>query len=223
MNTTLNDFFEGLGKGSHELCEQFVELKGTGFYPGCMLLTGWPVYARDEMGIIRKYVVSSVNISDKCVQYTALCYDAVDTDLGEELLDDIDFTPEEVGNYVFLTEKECEQSMFVEFKDKEARDKGYCELTKEMDSYMNGGPNIVFKTYLMAYGTRKEVYNDESGGHVYAIRFPGATCGDVLTDKNGVIETINFYSDTCYVTFRTYRPEMEKLKEKYVGRKIFVR
>lgn len=90
-----------------------------------------------------------------------------------------------------------------------------CELTDEMDEYrtFKGEYN---HTYIMYFGKRE----DGKEGHVYVIRLPGATRGCIYTDANDIIESIYFYKDTCYETFNDYNIEMEKIKDKYIGRKI---
>ena len=204
------------GEDVKNLYLQLKQLNGDDFSPLHMFSAGWKVYAKNEVFGDLVYEVSSINISKICIQFNAASFNVS----GTELIDEIEFVAEDIGKYVFLTQEECSKAMYVSFKGDDWDAKGYCTLTEEMDTYILGGANSVFKTYLMDYGTREEVCKDDSGGHIYAIRFPGATCGNILTDKNGYIEKIEFYPSSCYDNLHVFDRDMETLKEKYIGRKI---
>ena len=50
-------------------------------------------------------------------------------------------------------------------------------------------------------------------------------CGNVgyfFTNAVGVIDTIEFYEDSCYVKLPAYDRKMESIKEKYLGRKVII-
>ena len=197
------------------------DVHGEDFSPGYMLLAGWPVYLKNS-GVTEKYVVTNVHICDKCLSYQAVCYSSPDGDGYQELFDWVEFVPIDVGRYVFLSEEECNNALEVTWeKDNFGEYRGYCELTSEMNTYILGdGATRLFRTYMMEFCPRKEMTKDAEGGEVYILRFPGATCGRILTDENNVIELVEFYQSTCYETLRVYAPEMEKIKEKYIGRKM---
>ena len=100
-------------------------------------------------------------------------------------------------------------------------DKGYCDLTEEMDSYLLGNVDAVgdrYRTYVMSCGDRQ----DGKEGKAFALRLPGATRGYFFTNDEGVIDTLGFYEDSCYVKLPTYSREMEGIKEKYLGRKVII-
>lgn len=112
-----------------------------------------------------------------------------------------------------------EQIMEVRFSKRwcSSYDYIYCELTDEMDEYRThkGEYN---HTYMLYFDKRTD--NNGKEGNTYVIRLPGATRGCIYTDSNNVIESIHFYEDTCYETFHDYDREMEKIKDKYIGRRI---
>lgn len=94
---------------------------------------------------------------------------------------------------------------------------GFCDLTDEMNKYLLYKHKYHY-TYMYDFGKRK----DGKEGHIYVMRAPGATRGCIITDKNGIIEQVNFYEDTCYDVLPCYDRKMEEIKEKYIGRKIVI-
>ena len=111
------------------------------------------------------------------------------------------------------------------FGDCSTRSRGYCELTDEMDSYLLCGKSTIssiYRTYVMYEGDRKEwIYGSEEG-EAFALRLPVATRGYFFTNAVGVIDTIEFYEDSCYVKLPAYDRKMESIKEKYLGRKVII-
>lgn len=61
-------------------------------------------------------------------------------------------------------------------------------ITKEMDRFCKDKCKW-FRTYILIY----ELNEKEN---IYVFRLPGATRGNIKTDKNNVIKEINFYKDT---------------------------
>lgn len=103
------------------------------------------------------------------------------------------------------------------------------ELTKEMDSYLLHAYTWgFFVTYI--YEPLK------TASHQYVIRFPGATRGCIICDKNDIIQKIDFYEDTCYNIpysdknsrgkriewMGPYHSAMNHIRDKYIGRKMII-
>lgn len=99
-------------------------------------------------------------------------------------------------------------------------ERGFCELTDEMDKYLIGGKTDLYHTYILDFGDRKKEYYDRKEGHVYVMRVPGATRGQMITDAEGRIEILDFYEDSCYKKLHCYDIKMEEIKEKYIGRLV---
>lgn len=99
---------------------------------------------------------------------------------------------------------------------------GTCELTTEMDAYLVGERPDWYHTYMYDFSERTGNMRgcDGKNGHIYVMRTPGATRGCIYTNSEGNIETITFYEDVCYGKLKIYRPEMENIKSKYIGRKV---
>ena len=87
------------------------------------------------------------------------------------------------------------------------RDEYVCELTEELD--ILSGLN---KRESYRYGYKHYVYVTDSDKkeHCYAIRVPGGTLGDIVTDNDDYI--IDVVIDIDYVN--------EIIKKKYIGKKI---
>lgn len=101
------------------------------------------------------------------------------------------------------------------YKDDFDMDEYFCELTEELDNL--SGLNKQESYY---YGRRHYIYatNSDKKEHIYAIRIPGGTVGDIETDNDNVI--VNLAVDTNYVV-RTYPCNInEIIKKKYIGTKI---
>lgn len=107
------------------------------------------------------------------------------------------------------------QVMVIRFNYHNFKENGCCELTEEMDKYLLHKSELNY-TYIQEFGKRE----DGKEGFVYVLRAPGATRGCIITDQNNIIESINFYKDTCYDLLNTYDRKMEEIKEKYIGREI---
>lgn len=74
----------------------------------------------------------------------------------------------------------------------------------------------------MYEGDRREWISDNEKGEAFALRLPEATRGYFFTNAVGVIDTIEFYEDSCYVKLPAYDRKMESIKEKYLGRKVII-
>lgn len=61
-------------------------------------------------------------------------------------------------------------------------------ITKEMDRFCKYKDITTFRTYILVY----ELNEKEN---IYVFVLPGATRGNIKTDKNNVITEINFYKD----------------------------
>ena len=90
-----------------------------------------------------------------------------------------------------------------------------CDITYEMDKYLLHRHSYIY-TYIEFFKDR--LYIDGKEGNVYLFRVPGATRGCIKTDEEGIIESIDFYEDTCYGSVGCYRREVEGVKEEYIGK-----
>lgn len=100
-----------------------------------------------------------------------------------------------------------------------SEDEGKGSLTRDMDQYLVS--EYMKKrnaTYLCDYGERKESKCKEV--YTWAIRVPGATRGHIITNKDGIIEEIQFYEDTCFKKLKCYREQILTLIPKYIGCKL---
>jgi len=100
------------------------------------------------------------------------------------------------------------------YKDGFNMDEYFCELTKELDE-LSG----LDKKESYEYGRRHYILatNSYKKDHLYAIRIPGGTVGDIETDNNDII--LNLTIDVNYVV-RTYPKNINEIIQKYIGEKI---
>lgn len=101
------------------------------------------------------------------------------------------------------------------YEDGFCKDEYVCELTEELD--ILSGLN---KRGSYRYGYKHYVYATDSDKkeHYYAIRVPGGTLGDIVTDNDDYI--IDVVIDIDYV-IKTYLNNVnEIIKKKYIGKKI---
>ena len=88
-----------------------------------------------------------------------------------------------------------------------------CDLTYEMDKYLNVPMERANLTYLYDYGPRKD--KDGKPGHIYTIRVPGATRGHIYLDNDDAITEIEFYKKTM-----CYDKRIVEDMQKYIGYQI---
>lgn len=69
---------------------------------------------------------------------------------------------------------------------------------------------VWIRHYILATNSYKK-------DHLYAIRIPGGTVGDIETDNNDII--LNLTIDVNYVV-RTYPKNINEIIQKYIGEKI---
>lgn len=82
------------------------------------------------------------------------------------------------------------------------------ELTLEMDKFRKPACRR-FETYI--YG--------EPIGHMWLIRYPGATRGAIVVDENMIIQKISLYNDTRDI----YEDSIDKIFDKYIGTKLVIK
>lgn len=97
--------------------------------------------------------------------------------------------------------------------------KYYSEITDICDKYLNDKAKSISKSldlnlanYIMYWGT----YN---GITEWVIRFPGATRGKIVVDKNDIIKEICIYDD-IYDTNDIYEEGLDDELQKFVGTKL---
>lgn len=93
-------------------------------------------------------------------------------------------------------------------------DEYYCEITDEMDKYLTDGfKQVGFSSYIHICGP----------GEI-AFRYPGATRGHILYDKNNIITEIKFYEDTAINSknhpIGCYTKDVANVIDKFIGSKI---
>lgn len=96
------------------------------------------------------------------------------------------------------------------------RDEYVCELTEELDILSGLNKRESYEGYKY----RHYIYATDSDKkeHCYAIRVPGGTLGDIVTDNDDYI--IDVVIDIDYV-IKTYPNNVnEVIKKKYIGKKI---
>lgn len=100
------------------------------------------------------------------------------------------------------------------YEDGFGMDEYFCELTEELDNL--AGLN---KKQSYGYGRRHYILatNSYKKDHLYAIRIPGGTVGDIETDENDII--LNLTIDLNYVV-KTYPNNVNEIIKKYIGKKI---
>lgn len=89
------------------------------------------------------------------------------------------------------------------------------DLTREMDTYVEY-PSDIFNTYILDDSFE---YSDGSLG--YAIRYPGATRGQITVDRDMIITDIKLYKDETR-THLMYLPEVEECFKKYIGMELVI-
>lgn len=83
-----------------------------------------------------------------------------------------------------------------------------CELTDDLDKYLDFKNPTIFNTYI---------YNNKIDNY-WLIRFPGATRGRITVDKNEIITNIEIYKD-----YDIYKIGTEQIiRQKYTGTKIIL-
>ena len=106
---------------------------------------------------------------------------------------------------------------------------GYCELTRKMDEHLLSNPFQGRETYIYDFMSRKEHHKTDVEGYIYLIRYPGATCGCIYTDKDNRIETIQIYEDALDYKDKTHneriydRIAIDAIKSTYIGKQIIVK
>lgn len=95
--------------------------------------------------------------------------------------------------------------------------KYYSEITDICDKYLNGKAKSIsndlnLANYIMHWGT----YN---GITDWVIRFPGATRGRIVIDKNDIIKEICIYDDTNDI----YEEGLDDELQKFIGSKLKVK
>ena len=83
------------------------------------------------------------------------------------------------------------------------------ELTAVLDGVLDRKPKLegqrrMFNNYIMEHSKK------EDGGTIYAIRYPGATWGNIITDSAGVIVSV-------VLDYEFYGFEAEAILQKYMG------
>lgn len=89
-----------------------------------------------------------------------------------------------------------------------------CEITEQMDDigliYVSKEYGLVHHLYYLGIG---DLHADK---HVFAVRQPGCTVGELIADKDGVIEKIHITEPDV----SGYKEDINKFLKKYVGQKI---
>lgn len=88
------------------------------------------------------------------------------------------------------------------------RDMYIGSITREMDKFLKYKTHP-HKTYIMKY----DIGEKENS---YIFRFPGATRGDIITDKNNCIKEINFYE----AAFDIYQENITNYCGRFIGCKL---
>lgn len=84
------------------------------------------------------------------------------------------------------------------------------DLTKEMDKYLKDKTNPLWCTY---------VYDHALGNpSSWPIRYPGATRGGIVVDKDMIIQDVRISKDSCGI----YLPEVHEVVKKYIGRRLVI-
>ena len=105
---------------------------------------------------------------------------------------------------------------------------GYCVLTREMDANLSY-PLPGCKTYIYDFMSRKEHHKTDVAGYIYLIRYPGATCCCIYTDKDNRIENIQIYENALDYKDKTHsekitdRIAIDAIKSTYIGKQIVVK
>lgn len=87
-----------------------------------------------------------------------------------------------------------------------------CALTDELDKHLlySHLPYMV-NSYIMEYESPK----------LWSIRFPGATRGHVIVNKNMIIKSIVLYEDTCFGNgIGCYKESVKIITDKFIGTKL---
>lgn len=82
-------------------------------------------------------------------------------------------------------------------------------ITKEMDKFLKYKSIHSYKTYIAKYDIGKKE-------NIYVFRVPGATRGDIITDKDNVIKEINFYKNA----FDVYQENITNYCGRFIGCKL---